>query len=51
MNPFFMLGAFFRQVRCPKCKRMQTVTARSAREGTRCRFCSATIPALKDPKK
>ncbi len=51
MNPFFMLPALFRQVKCPKCRRVQTTTARAAREGTRCKFCSARIPAQKDCRK
>lgn len=44
MNPFFSIPIFFREVKCPRCKRNQVVATKTLKSGTVCKFCGGPLP-------
>ena len=47
MNPFFSIPIFFKEVKCPNCKRNQLVALKSLKKGAVCKFCNSPLPAPK----
>lgn len=47
MNPFFAIPIFFREIKCPSCRKNQVVALKTLKKGAQCKYCGSPLPAPK----